>query len=835
MQRIITLCVCLFCALGAFAQTGTSTGDTSEISYVMPAKYEIGGIRVIGDHYDKNIITSLSGLSVGQKITIPGDDITQAIQALWKQNLFSDVKIYQDQIVDNKIYLSIFIRSRPKLSSYTFTGLSKGIAKKLKDEVRLNSRAIVTEQLLANAKYNIRQYFTDKGYPNSTVTITQAPDSVFGHNSVKLTINVDRGNRIKIQSITFRGNTQFPDAKLRHIMKNTKEHTWWNIFRKSKFQQTEYEEDKEKLVLWYQVHGFKDAKVVSDSIIHISPELMSLKININEGNKYYYRNITWTGNTKYETKLLNAILNIKKGDVFNPEQLESKLYINQAGMDITSLYMDDGYLFFSVSPVEVGVENDSIDMEIRLTEGPQATISTVKITGNTKTHDHVILRELRTKPGQKFSRSDVIRSQRELGQLGYFNPEKMNVIPTPNPKDGTVSLEYIVEEKPSDQIELSGGYGNNSIVGVLGLSLNNFSMRNLFKPSEWQGYPSGDGQRFSIRFQTTGVYYQSYNVSFSDPWFGGRKPISLSVSPFISILSNGATDATYYKLEIRGISVGIGKKLKWPDDWFVLHNTVSYQYFTFQNYPLVTNFRDGYANNFYFKHTISRADFGGSPIFPVNGSSISFTLQWTPPYSLISGTNVSSETAQEKYKLIEYHKWKFDGAYYLGLGQSKFVVMAAANFGFIGLYNRDLGLSPFERFFVGGDGLQGYSIDGRELIRLRGYSDYQAVTPTIANGILDPPGATIYDKYTFELRFPFTTSPSATIYGLGFVEGGNAFLRFKEYDPFDVKRSAGVGIRLFLPMFGLLGFDWGYGFDNALPGGHAGSNFHLYIGQAGGQ
>ena len=832
MQRIIILSICLCCALGAFAQS--SSGDTSEISYTIPVKYEIGGLRVIGDHYDKNIITSLSGLSLGQKITIPGDDITQAIQALWKQNLFSDVKIFQDEVQGTKIFLSIYIKSRPKLSSYTFTGISSGMAKKLKDEVRLNSRAIVTEQLLANAKYNVQQYLTDKGYPNSKVVITQYPDTSFGHNSVKLKIDVDQGSRVKIQSITFTGNKEFDDAKLRHILKKTKERKWWNIFRKSKFVPSEFEEDKQKLVAWYQVHGFKDAKVLSDSVYKVSENYISIKINLSEGHKYYYRAINFTGNTKYDNKILNAILNIKKGDIYNPEILENKLYINQAGLDITSLYMDDGYLFFSVTPVETSVENDSIDMEIRITEGPQATISTVKVTGNTKTHDHVVLRELRTKPGQKFSRSDVIRSQRELSQLGYFNPEKMNVIPTPNPKDGTVALEYIVEEKPSDQIELSGGYGNNSIVGVLGLSLNNFSAKNVFKPKEWQGYPSGDGQKFSIRFQTTGAYYQSYNVSFSDPWFGGKKPIAFSVSPFISVLSNGAHGSTYYKLMIRGMSVGLGKKLKWPDDWFVLHNSVSYQYFTFQNYQLLTNFRDGYANNFYFKHVLSRPATLGSPIFPTGGTTLSFTLQWTPPYSLFSGNNLSTETPQQKYKLIEYHKWKFDGAYYLGLGASKFVVMAAANFGFIGLYNQQLGLSPFERFFVGGDGLQGYSIDGRELIRLRGYSNYQAVTPTVADGVVDPPGATIYDKYTFELRYPFTSSQAATIYGLTFVEGGNAFLRFKEYDPFNIKRSAGVGIRLFLPMFGLLGFDWGYGFDNALPGGHAGGNFHLYIGQGNG-
>lgn len=835
MQRFKILLFCLLWATGALAQ-GSLNKDSSELSYILPTKYEIGGIKVLGEQYDKNIITSLAGLSIGQKITIPGDDITDAIKNLWKQNLFSDIKINLDKIEDNKAYLSIYTKTRPKLSHYVITGVSNGKAKDLKDEIKLTPRTIVTEQLLANAKYNIHEYFVGKGYPNAKTTITQVPDSAFGRNSVKLNINIDKGKRVKINQILFTGNTQFTQRKLRHQLVKTKQRQWYNLIRASKFLPKEYEEDKTKLITFYQMNGYKDAKIVSDSVYKINENRINITINLSEGNKYYYRSINWTGNTKYDTKALNGILNIKKGDVYNPEVLESRLFINQAGLDVTSLYMDDGYLFFSVTPVETLVEYDSIDMEIRISEGPQATISTVKVTGNTKTHDKVILRELRTKPGQKFSRSDVIRSQRELTQLGYFNPEKMNVIPTPNPKDGTVSLEYIVEEKPSDQIELSGGYGANSLVGVLGLSLNNFSAANIFKPKEWQGYPSGDGERLSIRAQTTGRYYQSYNISFTEPWFGGKRPISFSVSPFISVLSNGLVsyDPSYYNLMIRGISTSLGKRLKWPDDFFTLTNTLSYQYFTFKNYQLIGNFRDGYANNLYFKHSLLRQGITqGTPIFPQGGSVISLSLQWTPPYSYFSPhTDFADENAQKKYKFIEYHKWKFDAAYYLGLGpRKKVVLMASCNYGFVGYYNSQIGLSPFERFYVGGDGLQGYSIDGRELIRLRGYSNYQAVTPNFVDGQTEN-GATIYDRYTFEVRVPFTTSQAATIYGLGFVEGGNAFLRFKQYDPFDIKRSAGVGLRLFLPMFGLLGVDWGYGFDSALPGGHAGSNFHLYIGQS---
>ncbi len=809
-----------------------------EVSYVLPTRYELGGINVTGDAYDRNLVTAFSGLSIGQRITIPGDEITQALQNLWKQGLFSDIKFTLDKIDGDKVYLGVYLRTRPKLSSYQFKDVSKGTAKKLKEQVRLAGGNIVTEQLIANARYNIREYYIKKGYPNATATVTQKVDSGRA-NTVKLVFDVKRGSKVKIQSITFTGNKEFDEKKLRHTLKQTKVKNFFNIFKASRFQPDNYDDDKKKLLAYYQVHGFKDARIVSDSVYKVSDSRLAIKINVDEGHKYYFRNITWAGNTKYTSQQLDGVLNIHKGDLYNPGLLESRLTINPTALDVTSLYMDDGYLFFTLNPVETRADQDSIDLEIRISEGPQATVNHVTVTGNTKTHDHVILRELRTRPGQKFSRSDIIRSQRELSQLGYFNPEKMNVIPTPNPKDGTVDIQYIVEEKPNDQIELSGGYGANSLVGVLGLSLNNFSARNFFKPDKWQGYPSGDGQRLSMRIQTNGKYYQLYNMSFTEPWFGGKRPTSLSVSPFYSVQTNGlpSYDPSSYAISIAGLSIGLGRRLKIPDDYFTLTNTLSYQYYTLTNYTLIPNFKTGNANNLYFKHTISHSTvtgLDGNTVYLNNGSTISFTFQWTPPWSLFSNKDYSTLPASKKYNLIEYHKWKFDAVYYLGLDRKKkLVVMAASNFGLIGLYNRQLGLAPFERFYVGGDGLQGYSIDGRELIRLRGYSNSAAVTPseTRIDGTPESAGATIYNRFTFEMRYPITTSQAATIYTLGFLEAGNAFQRFKNYNPFDVKRAAGVGIRVFLPMFGLLGFDWGYGFDNPLPGGKSGWNFHIYIGQ----
>lgn len=838
----------LFALLCLF--TGSVFGQTSNdtlIDYGNPARYTLGGIRVVADGpVDANVIISISGLKIGEIITIPGDEITKAIQNLWAQKLFSDVKVKLDSFnkSEAKIWLSIYLKTRPRLARYTFTGIPKSQAKKLKEEIRIQNNDIVTDAMLSRVVRDIKAFYVAKGYPSAKVNISAEQNDARGNNMIDLKIAIDRGSRTKIEEIDFEGNQQFTDKKLRKQMKKTKEYAWWNIFRTSKFKTEEYETDKEAVIAYYRRNGFKDVQITSDSTWMAQDNRMNIRINLSEGHKYYFRNINWAGNTKYTSTFLNKILNINKGAVYNQDLLERNLYISESGVDVTSLYMDDGYLFFSVTPVEVLVENDSVDIEIRIYEGPQATINKVTVTGNTKTHDRVILRTIRTKPGMKFSRSDIIRSQRELAMLGPLDPEKMNVIPKPNPKDGTVDLEYQVTEKPSDQIELSGGWGAGRIVGVLGLSLNNFSMRNVTHPNRWQGYPSGDGQSLSIRAQSNGPEFQSYNASFTEPWLGGKRPTSLSVSGFYSVQRYGSSASeSRQELTTPGVTVGLGKTLRWPDDYFTFYTSATYQYYTVHNYPLIENFQSGYANNIYFRFALSRSSIDDQ-IYPTHGSIFNASLQLTPPISLFSGIDYAHATQQQKYKYIEYHKWKFEYSNFHNIkfsqnqkGNGKLVIYTSAKFGLIGLYNHDLGYTPFERFLVGGDGLAGYNLNGAEMVRLRGYETYDDVTPKIYNlsktAILES-GATIYNKYTFEVRYPVVETPAAKIFGLAFLEGGNAWQRYKNFDPFSVKRSAGVGVRAFLPMFGMLGFDWGYGFDPSVqdPGGPPSKgHFHFYIGQ----
>jgi len=827
MRKIIPV---LFFSVLIFATAKGQKNDSLVIDYANPHQYKIAGISVSGDSYlDKSIIISIGGLSKNQKVTIPGDEITKAINNLWKQDLFSNVQVLLDSLKDDNIYLRYNIKTRPRLSKYSFSGISNSQGKKLKDEIKISSRDIVTEQLISTAKQHIKEFYINKGYPNATIKVEQKPDTLFKKNSVELKFIINEGKRIRINRIIIAGATAFTERRLHRTLKKTKEKQPLNVFRSSKFEPEEYATDKANLLNFYHASGYKDARIISDTTYMLPDNMMNIEIRLYEGHKFHFRNITWSGNTKYSTYDLTKILNIKKGDIYNPELLEKGLSINASGLDVTSLYMDDGYLFFSITPVETAVDHDSVDMEIRIFEGPQATINKVTVVGNTKTHDHVILRELRTKPGQKFSRSDIIRSQRELSQLGYFDPEKMNVTPKPNPKDGTVDLEYIVAEKPSDQIELSGGYGAGTLVGVLGLTLNNFSVKNIFNHN-WSGYPSGDGQRISIRFQANGPALQSYNISFTDPWFGGKKPNSFTVSAFYSVQNYTGGE----QLQSPGVSVGLGKRLHWPDDYFTLYHSIAYQYYDFKNYPLTNGFNTGYANSFSFKHILSRNS-ADHPIYPSSGSIITLSLQWTPPYSLFTNKDYADLSNQDKFKLLEFHKWKFSAQHYLSLDRGhKLVLQSLAEFGLIGLYNPQIGLTPFERFYVGGDGLTGFYLDGREIIRLRGYANANAVTPQITdlNGNITDQGATIYNKYTFELRYPFTKSDAATIYGLAFVEGGNAWLNFNSFNPFDLKRSAGAGLRVFLPMFGLLGVDWGYGFDKDISTGQiSGGHFHFYIGQ----
>jgi outer membrane protein insertion porin family len=628
-------------------------------------------------------------------------------------------------------------------------------------------------------------------------------------NSMLYYIYVDRGNRVKIDRITFNGNVAVSENKLHSLMKKTKEDTWypWSIFTISRFKKKEYEADKTKILAYYASHGYRDARILSDSVYKNEWGYLNIVINLTEGGKYYFRNINWTGNTKYSDAKLDSALRIKKGDVYDEAFLEKRLNGDQRGDDVGSLYMDDGYLFFQVTPVEVNIENDSIDLEIRLHEGAQAIVNRVNIEGNSKTHEHVIRRVIRTMPGSKFSRADVIRTQREISTLGFFDPEKLDIRTDPHPENGTVDLTYVVEEKPSDQVELSAGWGGQGtgVIGSLGVRFNNFSIKGVLDPKSWTPLPAGDGQSLSLRFQSTGKAYQSFNISFTEPWLGGHKPNSLSVGVFASKFTNGrpSNDPLYGKLNTTGGSIGLGKQLKWPDDFFTLISSINVTNYALHNYA--TNFfiTNGNALSLSLKETFGRNSEGPDYIFPKWGSNFYVSIEATPPYSLFNNKNYDSLPPSEKYKLVEFHQERFLAEWYANVA-GKFVLRLAAKGGYLGFYNPDVGPPPFERFQVGGDGLsQNYSLYGINFIAQRGYDVYTPVP------------ATIFNKYTIELRYPFSTNPSAFVYGTVWAEAGNAWYSFQSYDPFNLKRAAGFGLRVFLPIFGTVGFDYGWPFDNA--------------------
>lgn len=832
-------------SLNLKAQIGIGGPDSTMLDITAPKEYEIGGVIVAGaPHLDPNVITLLSGLNQGDKVTVPGDKFSTAIANLWKQGLFEDVKIVATKVQGKYIFLRIDVVERPRLSKFALKGMTKSEADDVREKIRLIKGKVVTDVLVAETQVKVREFFVNKSYLDAKVTITQVKDEKL-ENAVILTIDVNKGNKIRIKNININGNNSISTWKLRRTFKETKRRRWYNPFNQGKYDEENYEKDKKAMIAKYNEKGYRDMKIASDSMYRVGKKRVSININLSEGNKYYFRNISWVGNSKYSTKVLTDVLGIKKGDVFDQTQLDAKLFMNANGNDVSSLYMDEGYLFFNVTPVETMVTSDSIDLEMRVYEGRQATIDKVTVVGNTKTNDRVILREIRTKPGQLFRRSDVIRTQRELSQLGYFDPEKMNVVPTPNQATGTVDIEYTVEEKPSDQIELSGGYGGGRIVGTLGVSFNNFSGRNFFKKDAWRPLPSGDGQRLSVRAQSNGLYFQSYNISFTEPWLGGKKPNSLSVTGYYSVQTNGqkkrVTDEDGNKianperasLDIVGISVGLGKRLKWPDDYFTLYQEISYQYYVLNNYSSIFSFSNGYSNNIYYKASVQRNSLQGNPIFPSGGSQIAITGQWTPPYSLFDGKDYTDPamTDQVRYKFVEYQKYKVTTSFFTPLTNKRgadgkearnLVLRTSAGFGFLTSYNSKVGQSPFERFFLGGSGLTGYALDGREIIALRGYDDQSLSSNT---------GSSYIVKYSAELRFPITLNPQATIFVLGFTEGGNSWTKARDFNPFQVYRSAGLGLRVYLPMFGLLGFDYGWRLDNVPNNlGMQKGQFHFTIG-----
>lgn len=799
--------------------------DLPVIDYSKPAKYEIADVTVSGINFlDPIVVLNISNLQPGRIITVPGDDVTKSLEKLWGQGLFSDVKITATKIEGNKIYLDIYLQEPPRLAKLNINGLKKSEGTEINDKLKLRSGSLITENVLNTSEDIIVKHFVAKGFFNTSVELT-LEDEPSIPNRVNLTIDVDKNDRVKINDVIFDGNTEYSDRRLQRVFKKTKKKTI-NFFRSSKFIETEFKEDKNKLIAFLNERGFRDAKILADSIYLVSEDRVNVYVQLREGNKYYFRNITWIGNSKYPDELMNAILGIKKGDTYDQTKLDKRLRMDEDA--VSSLYLDDGYLFFSINPVEIFIDNDSIDLEMRIVEGPQATINRVIITGNTKTNEHVIRRELRTRPGELFNKTNIIRSQRELSVMGHFDPEKLDVKPIPNPADGTVDIEFVVEEKANDQLEISGGWGAGMLIGTLGVRFSNFSTRNILRKDAWRPLPSGDGQTLSIRAQSNGSYYQGYNMTFVEPWLGGKKPNSLSLSAFHTIQTDrySRTQKDWASIKISGASIGLGKRLVWPDDFFTLYNEIS-----FQNYNLndwgggFFMFSNGNSNNLSFKTSLARSSIDQT-IYPRRGSQFTLTLQLTPPFSLLSGKDYTNLPATEKYNWIEYHKWTFKSQTHTNL-VDKLVLTTGAQFGILAYYNKDYGFSPFEGFDVGGDGMSGYNLYGRETVSLRGYEN-SSVTP-IRNG---SKAGNIYNKFTLELRYPLSLNPSATIYGLVFLEGGNAWADFKEFNPFSIKRSAGIGLRAFLPMFGLLGVDWGYGFDE-IPGRPDASKgqFHFVLGQ----
>ena len=850
MNRIFKYILLIFILTNTLS--AQETADTlGVLDYTVKSDYEIGSITVEGaPDRDRNAIKSIAGMKEGDKIKIPGLIIPKAIRALMRLRLFDDVQVIQNKIDGEVVHLTIVLVERPTLARYSYTGVKKSKHDDLNDIVRniLNKGGIVTDAAKELARKKLVEYFTDQGKLDSKVTVEEVPDEQKA-NSIRLVFNIEESSRAKVQDITFIGNKEVGARKLRKKMKNTKRKGTW--FRKTKFIKNEYEEDKESLIGYYNSLGFRDARILSDSVWREADGDMQVLINLNEGNRYYFRDIAWKGNSLYTDDQLAAVLGIVKGDAYDPELLQNRLTYSLDGRDVSSLYMDDGYLFFDIKPTEVSVSNDSIDLEMRIYEGPQATINEVRITGNDRTHESVVRRMVRTRPGQKFSRSQIIRSQREIINLGYFNPENMDIQTPVNPQRGTVDIEYVLEERPSDQLELSAGYGGASgLIGTLGVTFNNFSLQNIRNKETWSPLPQGDGQKLSLRIQSNSRFFRSYNFSFTEPWLGGKKPNSFTLGAVHSAIdySQFGQGALY----ITRLFAGLGTQLKWPDDFFSSSTTVNLETIRLDEYlnsvfqvkddrGVFVTIRNGSFKNFSLTQTFTRSSIS-DPLYPRRGSRVSLSLQLTPPWSklgigktegltqaekdiIIKDANeeggtvnvltsaqefdlISSVENANKFEWLEYHKWKFNSEWYFNM-VDKLVFTTNIKMGFLGGYG-DAGIPPFERFQLGGDGLsnQNNALTGTEIISLRGYD---------VNDINNNRPAAIYNKFTMELRYPLSLNPSSTIYAKIFAQGGNAWENFSDFNPFDMRRSFGGGLRVFLPMFGLLGFDYGIGFDRNLP------------------
>jgi len=828
--------------------------SAQNIDYNEPKKYCIKEINVSGVKFlEPTVLISVSGLAVGDTISVPGDAISKSIRKLWAQGLFSDVRFNATKIVGNDIYLDLYIQERSRISSLDFNGIRKGEKDDLKEQLKLRVGSQLTESIIENSSRIIKKHYRDKGYLNATVDVIQKNDTIIS-NGIKLTFDIKKNKRVRIKDINFDGNIAFNDKRLRRTLKKTHRRDF-NIFKASKFIEGDYIEDKQNLIAFYNEHGYRDAQITKDSIYEVNSKRIGIKISLVEGNQYHIRNINWIGSTKLSSDMLNDILGLKKGDVYDKSLLDKRLYSDENS--ITTIYMDDGYLFFQLEPVETSVDKDSVDLEMRIYEGEQATVNEVYIIGNTKTNEHVARRELYSKPGDLFSKSEVTRSIRQLAQLGHFDPEKLNIIPLPNQSNGTVDLKYILEEKANDQFEISGGWGAGMFVGTVGIRFSNFSVRRIFERGAWRPVPSGDSQSLALRASTNGSYYKAFSLSFNEPWLGGKKPTNFSFSIYHQIQNTAAyatqTSNQYFK--ITGGAVGLGARLKYPDDYFTLSHEVSIQNYLLKDWTSSQfAFTTGSSNNISYKITLGRNS-TDQQIYPRIGSNFSVSLQLTFPYSAFKkdkfwvwseqkyasirdgylndpenvkkgvtfeeATTYATEKRYDdemskKYKWIEFNKWTGRAQWFMSLA-GNLVLYTNAQFGVLSYYNESLGHSPFEGFDLGGDGMSGMNLYGRETIGLRGYGNGY-LTPTKIqtqpnNQFQIVKNGNIYNKYTMELRYPFSLKPQAVIYGLAFVEAGNAFASADKFNPFNVHRSVGFGVRMFLPMLGMLGIDYGIGLD----------------------
>ena len=868
-MRVSKMIFAALALLLPFAGWAQQKGGDVVVDYNNPKKYIVGGVSVEGNSYfSPQQIIQVTGLQEGMEVTVPSETFSSIVNRIWMQRFFEDVGISVDSLVPTRdtAYFKISIIERPRVSRWTFSGVKTGEQKELQERLNLKRGGEYSDYVAKTSSDIIKRFYKEKGFQNVDVKVNTKRDTMV-RSAIRVQFAVNRGNKVKIKKINFNGVENVKESKLVRAMKKTRDNRLQNLFSSKKFQEKEYDNDKRAMLSVLNEAGYRDARIVKDTMYYIEPDRLQIDFEIDEGKKYYFRDVTWTGNSVYSSETLDEILMIKKGDVYDVVTMEKRLFGGgkQGEYDVSKLYRDNGYLFFNLEPVELNIVGDSVDVEMRIVEGKPATLNNIVINGNDLTNERVVRRQVFTRPGYLFSQTDFERSIREIASMGQFDPEAImdpakgySIIP--NQLNNTVDIIYNVTEKPSSQLELSGGWGGNTFVATVGVSFNNFSTRRFFDKTAWRPVPLGDAQNLSIRFQTNGTYYTSLSASFSEPWLFGKKPTSLNMSLYYTRQTNSYLAFNILNndefMEVYGFAAGIGKRLKWPDNYFVLYNQLSWQTYKLQNWSYQFMFDTGISHNLSYTLSLSRNS-TDQQIYPRQGSDFSFSLQLTPPYSLLRKRGLKGYdtdkldangnptpiyttsvkewrdidynllSSEQRYKWIEYHKWSFKAAIYQKL-VGDLVLMARAQFGYLGYYNRKWGYSPFEGFRVGGDGMSGYDTYGSEIVSLRGYENY-SLTPTATSSATGNYYAgNVYDKFTVELRYPVILQPQSTIYALVFLEGGNCWSDIRDFNPFQIKRSAGVGVRVFLPMIGLLGVDWGWGFDDPVNGK---SQFHFVIGQ----